>query len=558
MPIPIDIAVLYYARHPDAIIPVEFLHSYVASARPPDVTIPIEYLHSYEASTPTPHVADIPGEALLVTEEYTIAAGSDDATRRLTPSSFSVTSTYGYVGRSSSSYRQFGVGIRFSGVDIPKGVTIIEAFLHVKCSVGSVDGIPPYGTKLRGEDADDPDAFSNAANFDGRPRTTAEVSWAPGVWTPDVWYTSPDIASVVQEIVDRSGFAESHLVIFWDDFEDEGGRLQYTYSRDHSQENAPYLQVTYEPEIRLIEYAASAKISPKGETYVLDLPVALGRIPSSGEGPTAEFGGAWGRIPQLGVFTVLLDLLVLVRRPESGEFQILDLPSALSRKPEALKAIEYLHTYTTRTVKTDVEQDLDCVGDLYVYASEAATPDAEASITDCGVDAPEASVFVQTHHRQPSDDCAVLQFWATANFNGNPQQQLRITYWEGENAYTYLKFDVSGYPTITLAKLRLYCRAWGSYEATLTKKVYKVSVDTWTEEKITWNNKPAVGDEVASVTQGGEGWHEWDITDHVEAERQVDGIVSLCIKMYDKNHYVSFHDKENAPFDKKPELYLEY
>jgi hypothetical protein len=70
--------------------------------------------------------------------------------------------------------------------------------------------------KIEGEDADNPATFSTYADFIARVRTTANVSWinSAASYPPD-YYTSPDISSIIQEIVNRGGWASgNHIAIF--------------------------------------------------------------------------------------------------------------------------------------------------------------------------------------------------------------------------------------------------------------------------------------------------------------------------------------------------------
>lgn len=303
-------------------------------------------------------------------------------------------------------------------------------------------------------------------------------------------------------------------------------------------------------------YDVSARKGAKGEATVLGAPAADGRIPQGGEGPTAEWGGAWGRKPQEGHLTTL-DLPEAVgRRPESGEFQALDLPAALGRKSEASEetdAMGDLQAYMTRAVKPDVEQPVEY---LHTYETLTRKANVVQPITDCGVDKPDASAFLLTPHLHPTDDVTVCDDLPNMNFDANPDRQLALASPPSGNRWSYLRFDVHGYPAITLAKLRLYC--WKDYGSgvTHTVRVFEVANDAWLEEIMTWNTKVAVGAQIAVTTRKGAGWAEWDVTSYVEAQRQTDRKASMCVKV--DTLWLDFHDKENPPADEHPELYLEY
>jgi len=70
----------------------------------------------------------------------------------------------------------------------------------------------------RGEAADDAPTFTSVKrSITSRPRTTAAVSWSPVEWPtrreagPD--QETPNIASVIQEIVDRSGWSNGNSLV---------------------------------------------------------------------------------------------------------------------------------------------------------------------------------------------------------------------------------------------------------------------------------------------------------------------------------------------------------
>jgi len=108
-------------------------------------------------------------------------------------------------------------------------------------------------SRISAEDVDDAATFSSDSSaFDARwaARTTARVDWDNiGAWTLNTDYNSPDIKTVIQEIVDRAGWASGNdIVIFWDDFDDRSThntsrwRLAYSYTTPAS---APKLYIEW-------------------------------------------------------------------------------------------------------------------------------------------------------------------------------------------------------------------------------------------------------------------------------------------------------------------------
>jgi len=140
---------------------------------------------------------------------------------------------------------KWGAGGRFLNITIGQGATIKEAYLKFPDSAFS--GVV-VNSKIHGEDADDAATFSTLADYDGRPRTTAVVNWnAIESWTGGGERISPDITSIIQEIVDRPGWASGKaMVIFWDDH--DGGSTDDNYFRIREGSLPPVLYIAYESE----------------------------------------------------------------------------------------------------------------------------------------------------------------------------------------------------------------------------------------------------------------------------------------------------------------------
>lgn len=155
--------------------------------------------------------------------EEQVGASADDCERAYgTSGGFWLTSIV-QVGWYSAAYAQWSSGFRFQTIPIPQGATINSANITV-CSYSNLS-TATVNSRIRAEDVDDAPVFSNQTDWNGRfPSgiTTAQVNWdnIPS-WTKDSWYDSPDIKDVVQEVINRSGWAQDNdIVIFWDDYDD--------------------------------------------------------------------------------------------------------------------------------------------------------------------------------------------------------------------------------------------------------------------------------------------------------------------------------------------------
>lgn len=101
---------------------------------------------------------------------------------------------------------------RFDGIAIPQGATINTAILRLVPTSGGVD--EPDHTFF-GEDADDAAAFAATANnISGRARTTASVVWSSADLGAGgtTYFSPPDMAAIIQEIVDRVGWASGNAI----------------------------------------------------------------------------------------------------------------------------------------------------------------------------------------------------------------------------------------------------------------------------------------------------------------------------------------------------------
>ncbi|MHC4596497.1 MAG: hypothetical protein ACYS19_16340 [Planctomycetota bacterium] len=113
------------------------------------------------------------------------------------------------------------IGVRFTGIPIPKGATITDAWVRFQVDEDK-GGTEPVNLIIEGELSSNPAAFSSTAgDVSSRPRTTAQVQWSVPNWTtvgdqgPD--QTTPSIASIIQEIVNQDGWVGGAIVLMFRD-----------------------------------------------------------------------------------------------------------------------------------------------------------------------------------------------------------------------------------------------------------------------------------------------------------------------------------------------------
>jgi hypothetical protein len=121
---------------------------------------------------------------------------------------------------------------------------------------------------------------------------------------------------------------------------------------------------------------------------------------------------------------------------------------------------------------------------------------------------------------------------------------------------SYLRFDISSIKDPVSVKLRLY----GQFDKsgnTSAVEVFDVASQTWQEQTITYNNKPAESANVqASVIASNNSakYYEWDLTQYINGKKTAgSNIISLALKNKSATSgFLQFNSKENASF--RPEL----
>ncbi len=146
-----------------------------------------------------------------------IESGGDDMEQNGTNGSmYSTSSDIELVSDVNNGGGNQTIGLRFNNIGMPQGATISGAYLQF--TVDEV-GSGPSSLAIQGEAADNATAYSAAAyDVSNRARTTASVSWAPPAWntvgSSGAAQTSPDLSSIVQEIVDRPGYGINNSISF--------------------------------------------------------------------------------------------------------------------------------------------------------------------------------------------------------------------------------------------------------------------------------------------------------------------------------------------------------
>ncbi len=157
------------------------------------------------------------------------------------------------------------IGLRFNEIAIPAGATITGATLNttaLKSETGTT------AITISGEDVGHSEQFLDSDdNISGRTKTTANTSWSiTGNWDADTTYSSPDLTSVIQEIVDRDDWCGNNSLSLI--LAVTSGNRSIT-SFDEDNDEAPQLAITYDtdsiPENACMQYAADKLITDKDD-----------------------------------------------------------------------------------------------------------------------------------------------------------------------------------------------------------------------------------------------------------------------------------------------------
>jgi hypothetical protein len=108
------------------------------------------------------------------------------------------------------------VGLRFTGVTIPRGATIRTAYIQFQADETQSEAT---SLTIEGQATDNPPAFSTSKfNVSSRPRTSA-VTWSPvPAWTnvgdAGPAQRTPALTTIVQALVNRSGWNSGNAMVF--------------------------------------------------------------------------------------------------------------------------------------------------------------------------------------------------------------------------------------------------------------------------------------------------------------------------------------------------------
>ncbi len=172
-----------------------------------------------------------------------ITAGSDDA-EQYASGTITLTSTALELVYASKTTGNQTVGLRFNGVDIPKGATITKAYIQFGTSKKQT---ATCSLMIKGELSANPSTYTTAkSSISARSKTNAVIPWSPAGWTAigatGTAQQTPELKTIVQEIIGLDAWAANNCMAFL--ITGTGTRTAYPY--EGSSAKAPLLYVEYD------------------------------------------------------------------------------------------------------------------------------------------------------------------------------------------------------------------------------------------------------------------------------------------------------------------------
>jgi hypothetical protein len=394
------------------------------------------------------------------------------------------------------------VGIRFNGVDIPQGATITNAYVQFQ-----VDETSSEETLLTivGQVVDNAATFSSATgDISSRPRTTSSVSWSPAAWATvgeaGLDQQTPDISSVIQEIVIRPGWPSGNSLVILI----TGSGQRTAESFNGSQAGAPLLH---------IEYTTGPQNTP-----TLPPPTNTSLPPTPTPTPTATSTNT--PLPPTPMPTASPTNTSIPPTPTP-------IPTATSTHtplpPTPMPTASPTNTSLPPTptpipTATSTNTPLPPTPTPIPTATPTntplpPTPIPTASPTNTSLPATATNTPSLSVELNPIADAQVEASFPDQNFGGNTTLEV-----DGKPVkITYLKFDLSGFSPETILSAVLRIKLTNS--SNFSQRISNVVDDAWEEISITYNNRPLSSALLTTFDGGRTGaWVTIDLTGGVIAE----------------------------------------
>lgn len=156
------------------------------------------------------------------------------------------------VGSNQISIGHDGTGsndgaFRFLRSVIPNNAKIVKAVIRVKSGVNSTKR-PVF--VIKGLKESSSNTFAAGARPSARAKTTATVAWTPGAdWAMNTWYESPDIKTIIEEIIKQDEYTGKALGLVIEDNNSPSSDYENIWDFNSGAANAARLVLTLAPNI---------------------------------------------------------------------------------------------------------------------------------------------------------------------------------------------------------------------------------------------------------------------------------------------------------------------
>lgn len=205
--------------------------------------------------------------------EVRVNRAADDVEERLADGAMYDDSSDLELGNDPAFLGDQTVGLRFTGLNIPQGAKITHAYIEFE-----TDSVSQETTSLTffAHASDDAPAFTSTAyNLTGRIKSVASVGWTniPTWNTVNETHQSPELSTLIQEIVNRGGWVAGSSMVFI--IEGTGTREAESY--DGEPAAAPLLHVEYNTDT--LPPTATVTNSPIAPTATATPPATATNLP---------------------------------------------------------------------------------------------------------------------------------------------------------------------------------------------------------------------------------------------------------------------------------------
>ena len=166
---------------------------------------------------------------------FYVSASGDDGYHYTANGSMNTTSTLWQIGNPV-----YETWMRFASVTIPQGATITNAFIR---GIGYTTNAVPGTGNIYAAAVDNATAPVTEGDYNALTATTNYVQWAISSTTAGVAIDSPNLTTVVQEIIDRGGWSSGNALMFMGFGVTASAKSIASY--DHATYNPPELHVEY-------------------------------------------------------------------------------------------------------------------------------------------------------------------------------------------------------------------------------------------------------------------------------------------------------------------------